>query len=364
MAGPPLVEHVVPSDLMRGAQLQLSIILRQLATGPDRHGAVTLFDGAPGLLEHGASLGVRSGRLRRAGFDPRVVGRLRRHLDDRRPAVVVAHGGEALKYVVAARPGVPVVYHRIGVSAAPATRGWRRWLYRRLVHRAALVVAISTDTARDVEVTHGARPERVMVVPNGRDPEVFHPRPGATAAEDVRLVFVGHMTATKRPHLFIDVVQELARRGMPVAASMAGDGPLLDSVRRSAPARVGVLGPRTDVPDLLRSADVFVFPSLPESEGLPGVLVEAALSGLPIVATRTPGASDVVADGETGFLVDPEDVDAMVEATARLAGDPDLRQRMGRAGRTRALERFTAERYGAAWQDVIDRVLHRARAAG
>jgi len=83
------------------------------------------------------------------------------------------------------------------------------------------------------------------------------------------------------------------------------------------------------------AADVFVFPT--RMEGLGNVLVEAAAAGLPAVATNLPGITDtVVVDGETGFLVPPEDVGAFTQAVERLISDPTLAARMSRSARARS----------------------------
>ena len=80
------------------------------------------------------------------------------------------------------------------------------------------------------------------------------------------------------------------------------------------------------------------------TEGLGTSLLDAMAAGKPIVATRTGGIPEVVADGETGILVAPRDHDAMAEAIVRLLKDDDLRRRMGDAGRARARSLFSAER--------------------
>jgi glycosyltransferase involved in cell wall biosynthesis len=104
---------------------------------------------------------------------------------------------------------------------------------------------------------------------------------------------------------------------------------------------------------VLRGADVFVFPSLPTGEGMPGVLIEAGMTGLPVVATATPGVRTIVEDGATGFVVDVEDLEAMVDATARLAGNRVLRGRMGAAARQRCVERFSLDAVAACWLSFL-----------
>jgi glycosyltransferase involved in cell wall biosynthesis len=106
--------------------------------------------------------------------------------------------------------------------------------------------------------------------------------------------------------------------------------------------RVRFLGYRTDVPDLLRAADVFVLPS--HREGMPRSIIEAMLSALPVVATDIRGAREEVIEGETGLLVPVAQPVALAAALGRLATDPALRTRLGDAGLRRALDLYVEEK--------------------
>jgi len=100
--------------------------------------------------------------------------------------------------------------------------------------------------------------------------------------------------------------------------------------------RLRRLGYRTDIAALLAAADIFALPS--HFEGLPMSVIEAMLCGLPVVATDIRGPREQVVQGETGFLVPPACVPDLAAALLALASDPALRERMGKAGRVRALE--------------------------
>ena len=121
-------------------------------------------------------LDVPSGRLRRFGFDPRAAWALRRAVRAKQPAVVVAHGGEPLKYAVLA--GVPrgaLVYYKIGVGDA-RLHGVKRRLHQFFQARAHRVAVVS-GAAADEAIALGVPATRVVVIPNGRDPGEY--RPGA-----------------------------------------------------------------------------------------------------------------------------------------------------------------------------------------
>ena len=353
----PIV-HVLPSDLRRGAQTYASDLLRALpnGTGAREHLALTLFSSSHVRLS-GDSLALPGGALRRLGLDPRVPRRLQAYLRDVDAALVVAHGGESLKY--AAMTGFrPVVYLKIGGATKTARRGLRwRW-HRRLVQWADAVVGVSSAMAEEAQTVFGAAPDRVRVIPNGRDPGVYRPADKVDAPTVPRMLFVGHMTPTKRPELFIEIVEALRRRDLLFASSMVGDGPALEGLRaRAEAADIHVLGGRDDVSRLLAGADLFVFTSVPEGEGMPGVLVEAALAGLPIVTTSVPGADDVVLDGISGSIRPPDDVDGMVDACEQLLRTPALRHEQGTAGRRHALAHLTMAAGVQRWEELFTEIL-------
>jgi glycosyltransferase involved in cell wall biosynthesis len=102
--------------------------------------------------------------------------------------------------------------------------------------------------------------------------------------------------------------------------------------------RVRFLGYRGDVPALLRAADIFALPS--HREGMPRSIVEAMLTGLPVVATDIRGSREEVVDGKTGYLVPLGDIAALSRALEKLARDPALRRVLGEAGRLRALDLY------------------------
>jgi glycosyltransferase involved in cell wall biosynthesis len=366
---PPLVLHVLPVDLSRGAQ----VYARELRIGLDgaeaRHRTVTLFRSS-GALAPDHALGVAPGRLRRVGFDPRALARLRRLIRTERPAVVVAHGSEPLKYAVLA--GVPrarIVNYKIGAGHTRLT-GLHRWIYRSLLSRAGMVATVSQAAAAEAREL-GVAPARLRVIPNGRDPKAYPPRAtapdGGEPATTVRLVWVGHLDEAKRPLRFVDLVGALRDderlQRLEIGAAMAGDGPLLDRVRaRGAEFGIDVLGNVADVAALLAASDVLVLTSAP-NEGMPGVLIEAGLTGLPVVATDVPGARDVIDDGATGFVVAVDDFDALVRATGLLVGDPALRARLGAAARLRCQEQFSLEASMRGWRTLLAEIAGRAREA-
>lgn len=353
--------HVLPLDLDRGAQKVARSLVAVLHENPDVHRVLTLYRPEASVLDADYSLGLPKSGARRLGFDPRVVLSLRRALRCLQPDLLVAHGSEPLKYLVAARVDLPLIYYKIGVTHLEDPARLRRFLHRRLLNRADSIVAISDACYNEATERFGVPAAKLQVIPNARDPHEFSPGPAAVGRQTVRLLFVGHLASTKRPELFVELASRLRERGLRIEARMVGDGPLRPKLDRpAATAGVTLLGSRTDVPELMRWADVFVFTSSPSGEGMPGVLIEAGMSGLPVVTTDVPGARDVVADGETGFVVPVDDRAQAESALTHLVENPHLRQRMGQAARDRCEADFSWGSVVADWRLAIDAQLRRA----
>jgi glycosyltransferase involved in cell wall biosynthesis len=100
----------------------------------------------------------------------------------------------------------------------------------------------------------------------------------------------------------------------------------------------------------LVNADILLFTSTTEGEGMPGVLIEAGLAGLPAIATDVPGARAVIEEGISGFVVPVNDFEALVEASERLANDPELRKLMGVAARQKCVREFTLDSSVHLWR--------------
>jgi L-malate glycosyltransferase len=247
--------------------------------------------------------------------------------------------------------GVPVVSHlHIENHFRPATRWLLRGLDNRTARRCAGLIAVSEDTRRAYK-RQGYPEDRIDVVYNGVDLE------GRTAP-DLRAEFdlpddaplvgeVARLCDVKGQRELIQALRELPdARVVLVGADLEQDGAFQTSLEEEAD-RLGVLdrvvfaGRRTDADAVLGAFDVVALPSW--TEGLPLVVLEAMAQRRPVVATPVGGTPEVVADGETGFLVPARDPATLARALRRLLDDPALRWRMGEAGRRRVEDRFSAE---------------------
>ncbi|HLM95279.1 MAG TPA: glycosyltransferase, partial [Acidimicrobiales bacterium] len=164
---------------------------------------------------------------------------------------------------------------------------------------------------------------------------------------------VGALTPQKQPDRFVEVVRSVRAEGRAVQALIVGDGPLAgDLAVLAADTGIELVGTRSDVPELLRRSDVLVFTSLPAGEGMPGVLIEAGLSGLPAVSTPVPGAASVLGHGLTGVIVD-DSVASIAAAVGQLLDDPDRRAAMGAAARSRCESGFSLDLMAQRWRAAL-----------
>ncbi len=274
-------------------------------------------------------------------------------------AVLAEFGFEAVRVMEAcAWSGVPLVVHFRGSDASAQARlGLLRGRYRRLLALAAGVIVKSRPMA-DTLIALGASPDRLLISPSGANPELFHGSVPDQAPP--RLLAVGRFVAKKGPLQTIRAFSELCRtlcsEDPQPSLWMVGDGPLLRQAQAlvqtlALQERIHFLGvrPQEQVAELMREVRGFVQHSMVapdgDSEGNPVAVMEAQLSGLPVVATRHAGIPEVVLDGQSGFLVEEGDETAMAQAMAQVLQDPDLAARLGDCGRQRVQEHFTIEHH-------------------
>ena len=180
--------------------------------------------------------------------------------------------------------------------------------------------------------------------PPAIDPDAVRAEFGFPAGSPM-VLFAGRLAEQKRVDDLLKALDLLQHVQPDVRTLIAGDGPLRARLEETAvdyhlDGRVRFLGHRDDVPRLLAAADLLVLPS--SYEGLPNVVLEAMRFRKPVVATAAPGTTEVVVDGETGWLVPIGDLVALTRAIRDVVRDPALARRLGEAGRARVEAHFGA----------------------
>jgi glycosyltransferase involved in cell wall biosynthesis len=301
-------------------------------------------------------LGVR--RLLDAPGLSRLVGQLRRSGAD----VVHAHLGYAATVVpLAARlAGIPCVatLHHVPEDL-PRGEWFKERMSVRVPTRLGRLVFVSQYAKDEFARRHGPAQDSWRVIHNAVDLDRFRPPEHPTERPPTWLA----LAALRAPKGHDDLLHAWAKVSAAHPGAhllVAGDGPQADHlrdlvVRLGLRDRVELLGARDDVPELLRQVDGVV--SASHTEALPTALIEAAASGLPVVATAVGGTAEVVVDGVTGRLVPAHKPDRLADALAALVDDPASRARMGDAARHHAQDHFGMSRWVDQLTDLYTEVL-------
>lgn len=245
---------------------------------------------------------------------------------------------------------------------------WVRRLHRPFVHH---YVTVSQDLASYLSDSIGIDAHRVSQVYNGVDTEKFRPARGRRTELAVfgdRQYFVigavGRLQRVKNHTLLVQAfIRALAI--MPEARSslrlvLVGDGPLRNEVAALVEAGgvsdlVWLAGARNDVAGLMQCFDLFVLPSL--GEGISNTILESMASGVPVLATRVGGNSELVEAGKNGTLVASGDIEGMANAILSYFREPLRSRREGKAARARVLERFSLDAMVNAYDRLYERCL-------
>jgi glycosyltransferase involved in cell wall biosynthesis len=334
-----------------------------LVTGPET--------GAEGeLLSRARAAGIPIHIIRpmrravRPVLDMFAAAELRRVLAETAPTIVQSHSSKAgvLTRWAARRAGVPVVVHRIhGLAFHPfggrAANAVFRAAERFAAARADRLVSVADCLTRVCLDAGIGRAEQYVTIPTGIEtapylaagPELRERvrRELGFAAEDVVFVKVARLFELKGHEFVLEAAREVLDALPRAKFLFVGGGPRREELERAASAlpqetvRFTGLVPPERVPELLAASDCLVHASL--REGLPRVLVQAHLAGLPVVSFDLDGAPEIVDDGCTGKLIPARDVKALARAMTDLGADAAKRAAFGKLGRQRALERFSAK---------------------
>ena len=370
VSSPPLPARTVPGSALRvlhivnrldlgGTELGVLKVIRGLGCEHFTHAICT----AKGhRLETEQNWGLTG-----SVYDASTSGSAAKHLVLRfarvmrtfRPHIVHSRNWGGIEAVFAARLArVPVVIHSEHGYELEMLEG--EPLRRRLLRHAAYAAADAVfAVTRDLRSYHArvswTKESRIRVLANGVDTGRFCKLGGE--AERARIALglppnstivgsVGRLVPIKDHASLLKAVETLVSKGSEVRVVLAGDGPekasLESFVANSSVlgGRVHFLGDTGDVPQVLRSLDIFVLPSI--SEGMSNTLLEAMSCGLPVVASRVGGNRELLEDSGVGLLFEPRNVSDLAEKLSRLL-DESVRQKLGTAARSHVLSNYSLE---------------------
>ncbi len=234
---------------------------------------------------------------------------------------------------------------------------------RRLMVRGVSAYVSYGTAAAELLVELGAPGERIAVGQNAVDVSAFAPEPHRAAARSMRealglgerlvVLVVGQLIGIKGIPAALDAVGRVPEAVLVHVGRGPDERALRARAQAVAPGRAFFLGPKpyAELPAIYAMADVFLFPSFTDAWGL--VLNEAMAAGLPVLASARAGATrDLVREGETGFVVDPARPESIAEKLSLLAKSPELRRKLGAAGRA-LIASVTPAAYARAMFDAL-----------
>ena len=314
--------------------------------------------------------GVRLASLQmtRGMADPRALIRLARLIKTWRPDVVHGHMVHAnlltrLCRLMAPGPRVISTLHNQDEGAR-----WRYLAYRLTNPLADVTTTVSPVAIEEAIRRHAVPRDDLVLVPNGLDTRK-HTTDAALRAltrttlklgEHFTWLTAGRLVEAKRHSDLVEAMRIVCQTAPDTRLLIAGEGPLRPSLEAAIHTagltpNISLLGLRDDVPALMQAADAFVLSSA--WEGLPMVLLEAAASSLPIVATDVGGSRDVVVDGRTGLLTGARQPAGLAGQMSRLMHLPaDERGTMGAQAREHVEAGFDLERIADRWETLYRRL--------
>ena len=302
---------------------------------------------------YGVTCSARGGPSRTA---MRAV-RLAQAIGDFHPQIVHAHsfgassiGAAACTIARSGRLVLTMHNYPPGTNTMVPQRAGQRWALGLALQRAQRVIAVSEALRRDLVVAYPDTLEKCVTIPNGIEIKAPPCRQAAEIraelglSEEVRLVgMVARLARQKGIGDFIRAARGVLDSYPSAAFVLAGDGPLMEEARElraelGLEAHLHLVGQVEWARELIQALDVLVISSL--SEGSSVVAMEAMALGKPVVATAVGGVPEVVADGQTGILVQPGDPAGLAAAVVELLSDPARAEEMGERGRQRAAAHF------------------------
>ncbi|HQR87722.1 MAG: glycosyltransferase [Caulobacter sp. 12-67-6] len=281
-------------------------------------------------------------------WDPWTVGAARRLVETVRPDLILSHGQRPARLFARLAPaGVvrAVCVHKPSFDVVPGTH----------------YLCVGRHLA-ELAVARGVPSALAHFVPNAVAEPAVQADPFAAPGTAIRIVAAGRLHPKKGFDVLIRAIGLLRARGLDVVCDIAGEGEERAHLEHliaelDLGAAVSLIGWTADISTFLAMGDLFAFPS--HQEGFPLALLEAMAVALPVVSSAIDGPVEMVADGETGRLVSPDDPAALADALADLIARPDVARTLGERARETVLRDYGSARLARRLEAVLDRMLAR-----
>ena len=299
-------------------------------------------------------------------FSPVVVKKIVTLIKKTEPDVVQCNGSDTLKYMVAASyfvPKVPILYRNISMISRWLIKKPNRLLYQFFFRRVSHVSSVGKKAVDDFVLTCNYPKERTSVIRRGIPFEEIKEEQAreqllsqvGLEKEDRIVMHIGNFSPEKNHLFLLDIFSDFQKTHPEVKLICVGDGILFDTIKdevrnRGLERTVYLLGFRKDIPQLLAAADCFVLSSL--VEGVPGVVLEAAIQKKPTVATNVGGVGEVLENGKTGFIINDFSQNHFSGKLVELLSDQRLRKELGENAYRLAMEEYNPGKNAKKFEDL------------
>lgn len=369
------VLHVISSGGMYGAEAVILNLSHALNASPEHRSLIAIFDNtaAPNHQFYDAAVaqGLEAHMVPcRGQIDRTALAVIRNTATTTQADLIHAHGYKADIYCSLAMRG----------ARLPLVSTCHTWydndlavriygaIDRRVLRAFSGVVAVSNEV-RNRLLDSGVLAERIRLIRNGIDLQPFQHAQSiralrATELSNLRIGLAGRLAQEKGVDIFLRAAARILQRNPQHHFVVAGEGPDRPALQAliaelGIASHIDLQGHTPDMADFYSSIDVLV--SASRQEGLPMAILEGMASGLAPVATTVGAVPQVVRDGETGLLVEPNDPAALAAAIERMIDDPQLRHTLGQNAQQLIAAEYSAERMAAEYLDLYRDVLAETR---
>ena len=300
-----------------------------------------------------------------------LVKQLIKLVQEKKPDVIQCNGSDTLKYMVAASlftPRIPILYRNISMISEWVNTLPKKVFYKTLFLRVAHVSSVGQEALEDFINTIDYPQSKTSVIRRGIPIKKVN---SSEAGKDFRIalgleqndkiaIHIGNFSPEKNHEFLLDILFEIKKEDPQVKLVCVGNGSLFEKIKadiknKNLESTVFLLGFRKDIPELLAASDCFVLSS--KVEGVPGVILEAATQKKPSIATNVGGVSEVLRDGQTGYLVDDFNKEDFKKKLLNLLSNEYLSKKYGEKAYQLVLKEFNPKKNAQVFADLYQRLL-------
>ncbi len=332
---------------------------------------VGLYKNDINILEVPGAVNLDLVKKKEGSFSIQVVKELRKTILETKPDVIQCNGSDTLKYMVTVSfliPEIPILYRNISMISEWVSKGLKRHLYKKVFSRISHVSSVGEEAIEDFIRTFNYPRVQTSVVRRGIPLKVvdanFHSKKLRTELgleiTDKIVMHIGNFSPEKNHEFLLDIFEEIKETRPWIKLVCVGNGILFDKIKNEIQSRnlqstIYLLGFRKDIPEILAASDCFVLAS--KVEGVPGVILEAGTQKKPSIATNVGGVSEVLIDGQTGFLIEDFDKKVFKEKLLEVLLNEDLRLKLGENAYNLVLNEFNPLKNAQKFEELYRRLI-------